>query len=162
MQEEELLIGISQLGIGFAGFISIFMVFARRDGTFSAPDSIFVRAIIVSSFLIAAGALTPLVVAGFELSTPNIWRYSAISVLVISAVPTTNSVRKQVSLSSEDRAQIGTLFSILVWSLAAAIVVLYGLVAFGIGGGPLYILSLALNIGLVMVTFATFALRRLL
>lgn len=54
------------------------------------------------------------------------------------------------------------LLGILAWSLAAGIIVLYGLVAFGIGGGALYILSLALNIGLAMMSFATFALRRLL
>ena len=162
MPDAELLIGLSQLGIGFAGFISIFMVFARRDGKFSTLDSIFVRAILVSSFLIAVGALVPLVVAGFTLPPADVWQYSAIAILLVSLLPTSNSVRKYLALAKGDRANIGVLFSLLAWGLSALIVILYAVVAFGMAGRAWYILALNLNIGLVMVTFATFAIRRLL
>ena len=45
MPEQPLLLGISQLGAFFAGFISIFMAFTQSNGKFSALDAVRVRAI---------------------------------------------------------------------------------------------------------------------
>ena len=52
---------IAEIGIAFAGFMSIFLVFASRDGRFSPADSIQVVVIITSGFGTVLIALAPLV-----------------------------------------------------------------------------------------------------
>ncbi len=58
----ELLSLIAELGVAFAGFLAVFLIFARRDGRFSPADSVRVRAIIAASFTSIFMALLPLCV----------------------------------------------------------------------------------------------------
>ena len=52
---------MAEVGIAFAGFMSIFLVFASRDGRFSPADSVQVVMIIASGFGTVLNALLPLV-----------------------------------------------------------------------------------------------------
>ena len=68
MREEATLIGISQLGAVFAGFIAIFMVFTQANGKFSPVDALRARIIIFSSFVLVLAALLPLVLHGLDIT----------------------------------------------------------------------------------------------
>jgi hypothetical protein len=62
------LVLFAELGAAFAGFIAIFLIFARREGRFSPADSLRIRSIILASFSVVFTALAPLVLgqAGFS------------------------------------------------------------------------------------------------
>ena len=75
----------AQLGAAFAGFIAIFLIFARREGRFSAADSLRIRSIILASFSAVFFSLVPLVLhhAGFSGAgfgeRPALWPSSEVS-----------------------------------------------------------------------------------
>ena len=49
MQEQQLLIGLSELAIVFSGLISVFIVFAARDGQFVPAERQHVRGLLLSA-----------------------------------------------------------------------------------------------------------------
>ena len=70
---EELAI-LAELGIAFAGFLAVFLIFARREGRFSPADSLRVRSIIVSSLSAVFLALLPLALNLYGLEGIALWR----------------------------------------------------------------------------------------
>ena len=49
MTESSFLETTADVAVAFAGFIGVFLVLARRDGRFSADDSLTIRVIVASS-----------------------------------------------------------------------------------------------------------------
>lgn len=48
---------LTELGAAFAGFVAIFLIFARRERRFSPADSLRIRSIILASFRVSSVAL---------------------------------------------------------------------------------------------------------
>jgi len=71
---------IAELGIGFAGFLAIFLIFVRSEGRFSPADSVRVRVIILSSFITIFMALLPLLLMLSDVATSTMWRRQASSI----------------------------------------------------------------------------------
>ena len=156
---------IAELGTGFAGFIAIFLIFARSEGRFSPADSLRIRVIISASFVAIFMALLPLLLALSELGISDVWRVSSLVFLGIGVSMNVATGRTQLSLAPEERAEVGLANNVFTWTLACLIPILLAVNAVGALGGPsalLYLTALALVLGLATSNFVAIALQRLL
>ena len=78
---------IAELGVAFAGFVSIFLIFARAEGRFSPADSLRVRSIILASMSAVFMALLPLVLIHAGVTDGSLWRSASLAALVIGLLP---------------------------------------------------------------------------
>ena len=165
MEATDQLALIAQLGIGFAGFVAIFLIFARRDGKFSPPDSLRVRTIILASFTSIFLALLPLLLSLTELNEATVWRASSLVYLAV-VVPSTVIVgRIQLALRPEDRAELGLSNNVTSWVLASVGPILLAVNVTGMFGGPsplLYLAALVITLGIATSNFIMIAFQRLL
>lgn len=145
MAEEGLLIGISQLGAVFAGFIAMASAFARRDGRLTGPDALRTRSILFTSFSAIFGALIPLVLHANALPDALAWQYAAMAGLVIGLGFSIEGARQQARMSAEDRAAAGILATYIPWTVAAIGLAFLIPVALGHeNGSGLYLASIAI------------------
>jgi hypothetical protein len=156
---------IAELGIGFAGFLAIFLIFARHEGRFSPADSVRVRAIILASFTSIFLALLPLLLSLAELEEATLWRASSLVYLAV-VIPSTAAVgRLQFALRPEDRAELGLFNNIISWGLASVGPAVLTANAIGIFGDPSplpYLMALVATLGIATSNFITIAFQRLL
>jgi hypothetical protein len=73
----------AEISITFAGFISIFLVLARRDGSFEPGVAVLIRLVLISSIGCLFFAALPLVLAGLSISGPVLWRLSSATCLLV-------------------------------------------------------------------------------
>ena len=162
MREEALLIGISQLGAVFAGFIAIFMVFTQANGKFSPVDTLRARIIIFSSFVLVLAALLPLAMNGLAIAPAWIWPIATLIYLILAGMISIDVVRRQRALSKEEAPDRNTrIFQIIARILNIALFVTGILIIAGIGQGGYYILALLINLIMAGITFISFATHRL-
>ena len=64
----------AEISVTFAGFISLFMVLARRDETFAAEIGTLIRFILLGSVSSLFLAIVPLVASGIGLTGTALWR----------------------------------------------------------------------------------------
>ena len=158
---------IAEIGIAFAGFMSIFLVFASRDGRFSPADSIQVVIIITSGFGTVLNALAPLVLHRLLLDAELALRLgAALSILmaVLMGIYFEREFRQlrirqdpmeAGSKLSQSIGRGGALLSILL----QASVVLW---AAGVASPGVYLLALLLGLILGASAFVSLAVSRLL
>jgi uncharacterized membrane protein len=161
----EQLVLTAQLGATFAGLLSIFLIFARREGRFSPADSLRVSSIVFSSFFVVFFALLPLVLQLYGLNAGAIWQ-AAGALACLAAIPIgVNVARRQVALRAAERAKVGRLHSAVSWSLFAAAAVLMVVDALGLHpelAAALYVTALGCGLGIATSNFLTIAFQRLL
>jgi hypothetical protein len=162
MREEELLLGISQLGAVFAGFVSIFLVFAKKDGRFSPADSLRVRSIIHSGFSVVFGALVPFIFWSYEFGERQIWLYSAIVFVFAGGLVSSDIARNMLAIKGDSRKDLRGGSTFAAWSLGVIAFVLAVSIIAGYAGAANYILALIAILAIAMINFVTIALRRLL
>jgi hypothetical protein len=156
---------IAELGIGFAGFLAIFLIFARREGRFSPADSVRVRAIIQSSFLAIFMALLPLLIMLSNTDAATLWRASSLIHFTASAAGAVVVGRQQLALAPSDRAEVGPLNNFIAWGLSLLQFILLAMNAIGVFGEPSalpYLASLVCLLGVATSNFVTIAVQRLL
>lgn|GEM_PF-1395463 len=156
---------IAELGIGFAGFVSIFLIFARGEGRFSPSDSLLVRSIILSSFSAVFGALFPLVANLYGVEASVLWRVSSLASLILGSIASFHAAFKHFALSREWRAGVGLTHSAIAWGLVVAGLVLLASNASGALGEPSaapYVAALMLTLVNSATNFITIAFRKLL
>ena len=95
MKEEAILIGISQLGAIFVGFIAIFVIFTQSTSKLSSGDTVRARIIIHSSFAVVLAALSPLVLNGLGIAPSWLWRLATGIHLLLGGTITFNILRSQ-------------------------------------------------------------------
>lgn len=159
------LILIAELGAAFAGFLAIFLIFARQEGRFSPADSLRVRTIMVTSFSVIFLALIPLALALFQLPEAFVWRASSGVGLAAGFLNSLNIGRAQLQLSRKERAAVGMVHSYVAWGLSAIIGTLWLANVFGFWGGPsvgLHMAGLVGSLGIATSNFVTIAYQRLL
>lgn len=163
MQEEAILIGISQLGAVFAGFIAIFMVFTQTTGRFSPIDAVRARIIIFSSFSVVLTALLPLVMHGLGIAPTWLWRVAAGIYLLLAGMITFDILRTQRTLDKTEVPSKSTrMFRLIARSLVIGMFVVGAIILAGFGqGGGYYVLLLTMNLAMVGLTFISFAMHRL-
>jgi hypothetical protein len=156
---------LAELCIGYAGFLAIFLIFARREGKFSPADGVRVRAIIFCSFFTIFASLVPLLLTFAVSETPDLWRLSSASAAG-AWVPIIASVgREQYALPLEHRAEVGRTNHFVAWGLVVLSVLLLVGNAIGLFGDPAafpYLCVVAFGLGPPTSNFVTLAIHRLL
>ena len=162
MPEEAILIGLSQLGAVFAGFIAIFMVFTQANGKFSPVDALRVRIIIYTSFLSVLAALIPIVLHGLDIAPAWLWRLATTIYLLLSGSINFDILRSQRALGKVETPDRTTrTFQLIGRILNLAMFIVGALILAGIGQGGLYIVMLFISLTTAGVTFVSFAMQRL-
>ncbi len=152
----------AEISITFAGFVSIFLVLARRDGSFSAEFALTIRSILITSVGCLCCAAFPLVLASMGVVGAALWRFpSAVFLLTLSGAGFYIATNRR-RLPPAER---GTVFARIAWSLVALTIL--SLVS-NVAGWPLspnpgvYLLSVWLQLGLASVNFLDLVFRGVL
>jgi hypothetical protein len=85
----------AEISIAFAGFISIFLVLAARDGRFSLRDTISIRTIVAASVASVFYAVLPVVLYSLGIDGQTLWRISS-GVVALASAGTWASMSYQV------------------------------------------------------------------
>jgi len=156
---------IAELGAAYAGFLAIFLIFARREGRFSPSDGLAVRSMILGSFSTIFIALVPLALGTFDIVEENLWRVSSSFALFVSFLVGANMGLASRRLSTEDRAELGFRAPMMAWALTALIVILFLCNALAVLGPPsagLHIAGLVALLGITTLNFGDIAFKRLI
>jgi len=165
MTGREELILIAELGAAFAGFLAIFLIFARREGRFSPADSLRVRSIIVSSLAAVFLALVPLGMNLYGLQGAILWRTASVVGLALGVGVSLHVGLRQYALPAEERAAVGFVHSNVAWGLVIVSFVLLASNIFGLFSEPTaapYVTALICCLGIATSNFVTIAFQRLL
>jgi hypothetical protein len=155
----------AELGAAFAGFIAIFLIFARREGRFSPADSLRIESIVLASFSVVFYSLIPLVLARAVSDEAMLWRAASLVALVSGLLEGSVVARRQLALSPEERATVGAGHSLVTWGLFGVAAILFSWNAIGLTDSPAawpYLASLACILGIAAMNFVTIAFQRLL
>ncbi len=143
----------AEISITFAGFVSIFLVLARRDGSFPPEFALTIRSILVSSIGCLCFAALPLVLAALGVAGAALWRFpSAAFVLAFGGLGFYMATNRRKLPATVQ----GTVFARIAWSLAA--LTIFAL-ASNVAGWPLspnagvYLLAVWLQLGIASVNF---------
>ncbi len=162
MPEESVLIGLSQLGAVFAGFIAIFTAFVQRDGRFSPVESLRARSMLYASFLTVLASLLPLLLSAFGVMGNDVWRFSAVLFLVLGIGAPIDAARHNLALKGSERRGVGRVHFFITWGLTVATIGVLGQIALGYGDAGHYLLCLAMMLCIAASNFLTSTLLRLL
>jgi len=162
MAEEGFLIGVSQLGAAFAGFVAIFLIFVRKeDGRFSPADALRIRALIYTSLLVVVVGLIP-VALSFVVDDSDLWRTSATLALLVGAIAIVDVARCHAAMSKQDRREIVALHAVVTYGLSFASAGLVAGLALGFNAGSAwYVIALMLTVLSVVTTFITLSFKNL-
>jgi len=158
---------IAEIGIAFAGFMSIFLVFASRDGRLSPVDSIQVVIIITSGFSTVLNALAPLVLHRLLQDAELALRLSAALTIVIAVLMGIYFARKfrhlrvqqgSMEAGSKLSQSVGRGGALVIILLQASVV----LWAAGSASPGVYLLALLLGLIVGASAFISLAVSRLL
>ncbi len=155
----------AELGAAFAGFIAIFLIFARREGRFSPADSLRIRSIILASFNAVFISLVALVLHHAGFSGVALWRAASMVAFIGGLLAGGVVARTHVALSPRDRANVGAVHSVITWGLFAIAAILLVSNAFWLVSIPSawpYLASLVCILGIAATNFVTIAFQRLL
>lgn len=165
MDAAEQLSLIAELGIGFTGFLAIFLIFARREGRFSPADSLRILVIFQTGFVAIFMSLLPLLVVLSEVQPTTLWRASSLVYLAVNLVLSVAVGRKQLGLDAGERAEVGLFNNSIAWGLTLLSNLLLAANVIGIFGDPsafLYVAALVGGLGIATSNFATIVLQKLL
>lgn len=71
----------TEVSITFAGFISIFVILARRDGSFEPDVALLIRLVLIASITGLFSAALPAILSTLSIEGPTLWRLSSAIVL---------------------------------------------------------------------------------
>ena len=77
MSDSSLLETTAEIAVAFAGFASIFLVLASRDGRFPPHDAFSIKLIVVVSVASVINAVIPLLLHSLGVPEPAVWRASS-------------------------------------------------------------------------------------
>ena len=160
MPESSFLETTAEVSVAFAGFISIFLVLATRDGRFSSADSLRIRVIVLCSVVPVFYAALPLVLNSLGVSGAMLWRISSGTIGLAGAVITAYVVPQRRALSLAERPST-------TYGLLLAVVALLCLLANALGwpwapSGGLYLLAVWLVVAIAGANFVALILRKVL
>ncbi len=155
---------LAEVSVAFAGFISIFLIFARRDGRFEKHDSLRVEAIFTASFTGVFLSLTPIALSYADISESTAFRIpSGLGAIAIVLILTSIG-KRQFSLPVESRAKIGLLNNLYAWPVGIFTVLSLASIALGINPVSaefLYVTVIVLLLGISTSNFVTIARQKL-
>lgn len=117
MPHESLLIGLSQIGAVFAGFMALFIALAQRDGRLDPVSALRARSILHTSVMTIVISLLPLVLTAAEFEVTLALRVSAGMGAVTGLALSFEGARHQSQLTSEQKKSTGLMFNLITWGL---------------------------------------------
>ncbi len=163
MDESSLLETTAEIAVAFAGFISIFLALATRDGRFPPGDSLSIRAIVLGGVTPVFFCAVPLVLHSLGASAATLWRISSgIVVLAGVAISAYLALRQYETPSAERTPGVEQLIG---WSLSnlALLCSLSNLLAWPWGpSGGLYLLAVWLVVATAGFYFVALIFRKIL
>ena len=157
------LILLAELALGYAGFMAIFLIFARHEGHFNLADAFRIRSIISSSFFALFGSLLPLALSLYGLEGTSLWTVSSAVIALVGMAIILPLAIAHMGMTSEERLEVGRLYSISAWGLAAFGEVLVVSNTFGLLGRPsaaVYVTAMISLLGVATVNFVAITFRR--
>jgi hypothetical protein len=155
---------LAELGVGFAGFTAIFLIFARRDDRFEPHDGLRIQAIFTASFMALFMSVLPLVLSESDIPESEIWRYcSGLGALVTLGIYAHISV-DQFRLPSESRKKIGLTNTLVAHPLGIGIILCLGSIVLNLDwarSSMLYLLSIVFLLGIATSNFVALAMQKL-
>jgi len=131
MPHESLLIGLSQIGAVFAGFMAVFIALAQRDGRLDPVSALRARSILYTSVTTIAAALLPLVIFAAGLTGDASLKISAGVAALMGLGLSIEGARHQMALTPEQKRATGLVFNIVSWgfsgvAFAVAVAIVFG------------------------------------
>ncbi|MEL7545463.1 MAG: hypothetical protein AAGJ84_02355 [Pseudomonadota bacterium] len=160
MEHESLLIGLSQIGMIFAGLISVFIIFAAKDGEFPPHEQMHISGLVLSCAALLIASLSPFAFFVYGLDGQLLWRVAAGFSLACCVILSFYGLTPYLKLSAEERKLNGYFHAVTVFGLVGVISILYALAAIGRASSGNYILGTLLIVPIGMSTFTTFAFKR--
>ena len=152
----------AEISITFAGFVSIFLILARRDGSFSPEFTLTIHSILMASIGCMCFAAVPLVLAALGVAGAALWRLPSAALMLTFGGLAFYMATNRRKLPATVR---GTAFARIAWSLAALTMI--ALVS-NVAGWPLspnpgvYLLAVWLQLGIASVNFLDLVFRGVL
>lgn len=160
MEHETLLIGLSQIGMIFAGLISVFIIFTAQDGAFASHEKMHVRGLVISCAALLITSLSPFAFFVYGVNDQMLWRVSAGFALFCSVIISFFVVPPYLKLSPEERKLNGYFHAAIVLGLEGVIALLLVLAIIGHAPAGNYILATMLIVPIGMSSFISFAYKR--
>jgi len=83
----------AEIAVAFTGFIGIFVVLARRDGSFDQIVGLSIRVIVLASVACVFYAALPLILSAAGLESTTLWRWSSVGLLAAQITWTAHIIR---------------------------------------------------------------------
>ena len=100
----------AEVAVAFAGFISIFLVLATRDGRFQAVDAWSIRLIVICSVAPVFYATAPLVLNSLGMSGAMLWRISSSAIGLSGVVIAPYMARQMRALPPGEGRSLNVMF----------------------------------------------------
>lgn len=162
MNEQAILIGLGHLGIVFAGLISVFMIFAARDGGFRPAERQHIRGLILTSFPVVVGSLLPLVFDLYGASKEMTWQGSSIIAFIFGIAMSIENLVHYLKLPRNEKKENGYVHAGIAFGLNGVAGVMLGFASFGVAAKANYIVFLMVLLLIGVSSFVTFAAHRFL
>ncbi len=148
----------TEVAITFAGFISIFLVLARRDGSFEPSVAVVIRLLLLASILGLALAAFPIVLSLLAVGDPTLWRVSSAVMLLVGVGVSIYVFRKRKVIAPNVLVPIAVLFT-----FAQLGVSLFNTVGWPLEpSGGMYVLGVWLILGIGAMNFIDLVFNRVL
>ncbi len=148
----------AEIAITFAGFISVFVVLAQRDGSFEPGAALLIRFVLLSSVSCLFLSALPLVLSGLSITGQTLWRLCSGVCLISGIAISTYAVRNRRDFEPSVLVPIAYTVNAAVFCTLVANVV--GWPAPPNGG--LYLASIWLILGIASINFIDLVFHRLL
>ena len=162
MHEQAILIGLSHLGIVFAGLISVFIIFAARDGEFPPPERQHIRGLILTSFPVVIGSMLPFAFFLYGASEMLMWQGSSAIAFVLGSAMSMENFLSYLKMSKSDKKENGYVHATIAFGLNIVAGIMFGLASFGVAAKANYIVALMVILLIGVSSFITFAAHRFL
>ena len=103
MSDSSLLETTAEIAIALAGFVSIFLVLASRDGRFPPHDAFSVRLIVIASVACVFYAVFPLLLHALGVTEPVVWRVSSGLMATVNGAIIAFMLRAWRAIPQEDK-----------------------------------------------------------
>ena len=159
MEQSGFLIGLGQLALVLAGFISIFLFASTQDGKLSRPDAIHFMTMTFASVGVLVGCLMPVFLNAVGLAELTAWRAAAAIMFAIETIFGGYITFKTLRLSGVERREVGHFHMVASYALALSGGLFLGLAGVGINPDGYYLAALVLTMFLGVLGFFTFTMQ---
>jgi len=99
VEHTETLLTLAEIGVGIAGFSSLVMVFGRRAQDPGEPyDRFAIRNLLMMSFLAVFASLIPVGLHAFEMTGPELWRWSSGAFLFLIVIEASTGLPSYIAM----------------------------------------------------------------